>query len=230
MKTSLRQFRYYLEILSVPIFAWLVIHLSGHGLMLLKGGDHDEHGHEEAHDEHGHEAGIDLEFLLSTEFLAGVLALILFAWIWHRPFMKKLVPCSHDKCHHTSIWPHLLASVAFVFHFFPESQIRYELLHDFDWSSILNIVGAFGFVSHFFIDLILILMLSQFWKEAWQRWVSGLSMLAVWALAFWVGERGGFHVEGLGEPIILIVSAFLLAMFIHKPEQPTPDCSDCDKG
>lgn len=225
MTDQLRKFRYYLEIISVPIFAWLVIHLAGHGAMLLKEGkhEHEEHGH----DEHAHEVGLDLDFLLSTEVLAGLIALILFAWIWHRPAMKKLVPCSHDHCHHTAIWPHILASGAFVFHFFPESQIRYEILHDFDWSSVLNMVGAFGFLSHFAIDLILIFMLSQFWKKSWQRWTSGLLMLGVWALAFWVGERGGLHIEGIGEPIILIVSAFLLAMFVHKPEKPTLNCHDC---
>jgi len=226
MNQRLRKFRYYLEIISVPIFAWLVIHLAGHGMMLLKGG---EHGHEDhGHDEHAHEAGINLEFFLSTEVLAGVVALLLFAWIWHRPLMKKLVPCSHDHCHHATIWPHILASVAFVFHFFPESKIRYELLHDFDWASIANIVGAIGFFSHFAVDLILMFMLSQFWAKRWQRWTSGVLMFATWVLAFRVGEKGGLPIEGIGEPIVLLISAFLLAMFVHMPEKPKLDCASCE--
>ena len=165
-------YRYYLEILAVPVFAFLVIHLSGHGLMLLadlehdhgshgahneevypdehhedeEGHDghgdeeehqdehegeqhHDEDEHEESHTEevagghesHGHGEGLSIEYLLSTEVLGGILALILFVWLWHLPGLKKLVPCSHDHCHHKTIWPHVAATVAFAFHWFPEA-------------------------------------------------------------------------------------------------------------
>lgn len=277
---NLTHFRYYLEIISVPVFAFLVIHLAGHGLMLIKDPDHHHgsHGHEvhenhegeteEAHaedegeethsdendqhededheeeadhdeagmvhadddyDEHNdeHQSPLSLEFLLSTEILGGILALILFIWVWHSPLMKRLVPCSHDHCHHKTIWPHLLATGAFVFHFFPESAVRYELLKDIDWQDLWNIAGVIGFASHFLVDLIIMVLLAIFWPQIWMRILSFVTIFFFWVLAFYIGEQGGFHLPGISEAIMLIASAFLLAMFVHKPHKPKPVCKNC---
>ena len=270
---NLPLYRYYLEILAVPVFAFLVIHLSGHALMLVADPEHDhgshanhaeeihedEHGddqhdddHEEkeheieedhhdeedehneyqeaaagGHDDHGHGEGLSLTYLLSTEVLGGVLALILFAWLWHLPALKKLVPCSHDHCHHKTVWPHVAATVAFAFHWFPEAQVRYELLHDFSSVNWLDIVAVIGFASHFIVDAIILVLLVSFWPQMWQKLGLGFVLAAVWAASFWVGHNGGLHIEGAAEPLVLLVSAFLLAMFVHKPHKPEPACTSC---
>lgn len=224
----LASLRYYLELISVPVFAWLVIHLSGHGLMLLK---EAEHGHEEA----GHEAAetgehafsLNLDFILSAEVLAGVLALVFFVWLWHRKPLKRFVPCSHDHCHHKSIWPHLLASVAFVFHWFPESTLRFELLNEFSAQSFANIVTALGFLSHFLVDIVVLVLLVTYWPHRWQKSLAFGIMLWFWVLSFWVGEKGGLNLTGAPEPMVMLISAFLLAMFVHKPHKPKPDCKTC---
>lgn len=277
---NLPQLRYYLEIISVPVFAWLIIHLSGHGLMLLKDhdhnhsthnehhvekqheektlkseaheADHDEHeqdkheaetlisqedsDHEDEHestiaptdehDDHGH-GELSLDYLLSTEVLGGLLALLFFTWLWHQKPLKTLVPCSHDHCHHKTVWPHVAATIAFVFHWFPESAVRHELLHDFDWHSLANLAGAIGFASHFLVDFIVMILLITFWPQWWQRLALGAVMVVAWGGSFWLGENGGLGLEGVAEPIVLLVSAFLLAMFVHKPHKPEPVCKTC---
>ena len=245
---KLTTLRYYLEIISVPVFAFLIIHLGGHGLMLLKDPDHhhgshenqlshegesaEEHAlheeesvntHHDAHDDHG--SLIDL--ILSAETLGGILLLLLFIWIWHRPMMKPLVPCAHDHCNHKTIWPHLFASFAFVFHFFPESSIRYELMKNFDFHHLLSLAEAIGFLSHFAVDVIIMVLLGLFWVEVWQRVLFYVIVISLWALSFYVGAQGGLHLEGLAQPLVLILSAFLLTMFIHKPHKPKPVCNSC---
>jgi|GEM_PF-1293852 len=277
---NLPLYRYYLEMLAVPVFAFLVIHLAGHALMLVADPEHDHgsHGshqeevHEEGehhdeddenhkeehddhleaehedeqhedeshedheghaegaangHDDHGHGEGLSLEYFLSTEVLGGLLALILFAWLWHLPVLKKLVPCSHDHCHHKTVWPHVLATVAFAFHWFPEAQVRYELLSDFSQVNWLDIVAVIGFASHFLVDAIILILLVSFWPQLWQRLGLGILLAGVWATSFWVGHHGGFHLEGAAEPLVLLISAFLLTMFVHKPHKPEPACTSC---
>ena len=236
MLKFLPRFRYYLELISVPVFAFLVLHLGGHGLMLLKDSehdhsDHDDHGHgahegESGHAEHGF--SLDLDFLLSTETLGGLLLLMAFVWCWHRPQLKKLVPCSHDHCHHKTAWPHLLASAAFVFHFFPESTIRHDIIQDLSLDSAISLAGAIGFLSHFFVDIIIMVLLSLFWEKSWQKLLSLGTIIAFWIWSFVIGASGGFHIEGMSEAVILILSAFLLAMFIHYPHKPVIEkCSTC---
>ena len=269
----LSQLRFYLELISVPVFAWLVIHMSGHGLMLLKDphhshdhhaettyevhadenhteershedesheeehhGDehkntHDDHAKESytGHDAHDHGAFIGLNYWLSAEVLGGILALVFFVWLWHTQYLKPFVPCSHDRCTHKAIWPHLFATVAFVFHWFPESKLRHDLLAEFNAHRAEDIITALGFASHFLVDVIVLILLSSFWPKLWQKLFSGGLLLVFWALSVWVGKKGGLALSGISEPVILIFSAFLLAMFVHRPHRPEPECATCEK-
>lgn len=209
---NLPQIRYYLEIISVPVFAWLVVHLSGEALSMLPQIDAHPVGYDH------HELGWGE--LLSIEFLGGLMALALFILLWHQPFLKKLVPCSHDHCHHKTIWPHLAATVAFVFHWFPESAVRYEVLSNFSIQDVTQMAAALGFASHFLVDILLVYLLSTFWPKFWQRLTSIGVMVVAWLGSFWLGEQGGLPLEGAAEPMVLLVSAFLLAMFVHKPHKP----------
>jgi hypothetical protein len=182
------------------------------------------------HADHAHAAfsPLELDFWLSTEFLGGLLALIFFVWIWHRKPFKRFVPCSHDHCHHKTIWPHLLASVAFVFHWFPESRLRYDLLNSFSVHNFSDVLTALGFLSHFLVDIIVLVLLLTYWPKAWQKSLAFGIMLWFWVISFWVGEQGGLYLTGLSEPLILLFSAFLLAMFVHQPHKPAPECKTCD--
>ncbi|NCP67323.1 hypothetical protein GW756_04445 [bacterium] len=243
---KLPYFRYYLELISVPVFAWLVIHLSGHGLMLLKDSEHEHESHTateihqteagiteaEDHDDHSDEhlelELLDLDFWLSGEVLGGLLVLLLFVWVWHRRPLKRFVPCSHDHCHHKNIWPHLLASAAFVFHWFPESRLRFDLLSNFSAHNFESIVTAMGFLSHFMVDIMVMILLINYWPKRWQKSLALGLMLWFWVLSFWIGERGGLYLTGLSEPLVLLISAFLLAMFVHMPHKPKPVCKTCD--
>jgi len=176
---KLPQLRYYLEIISVPVFAFLVVHLAGHGMMLLK----DSH-HSHEHETHN-ENLLNFDFLFSAEILGGILALLFFIWIWHLPVMKKFVPCSHDHCHHLHIWGHLAATGAFLFHFFPESVIRYEMLQDFNWHNLLNVIGGIGFFSHFLVDIIVMFLLASFWKKPWQKFLSFGFIVSIFCFLYW---------------------------------------------
>lgn len=210
--------RYYLEIISVPIFAWLVFHMVGHAV-LMGLVPHDP-----------------LDIVPSTGFekwygvienTGGVLGLIVFVWLWHRPMLKKLVPCSHDHCHHKTMWPHLLASGAFVLHWLGEAEIRNEILNNFSAQNLTDIAAAFGFASHFLVDIIVMVLLITFWSQPWQKMVATSAMLGAWGASFYLGAAGHLHLEGRAEPVVLLLSAFLLAMFVHKPHKPAPACKTC---
>jgi hypothetical protein len=195
--------------------------LGGHGLTSLIGTPeklNSEHAetHIQTIEFDWHEA---VEWLISLETLSGIWLLAIFVWVWHRPKLKKLVPCSHDHCQHLAIWPHIFASMAFVFHFFPEAGIRQQLIANFQWGDFVTIAGLVGFLAHFFVDIVVIILLSSFWPEWWQK-ISSFTLLAgLWLLSFWVGTS--FHWEELpvSEGVILLISAFLLAMFVHKPHK-----------
>ena len=202
--------RYYLEIISVPIFGLLVLHLSKNGLEIL-----------------WNPYFTDANEAFFITYGGGLLALVFFIWVWHRPTMKILVPCSHDHCHHRTAWPHLLASSAFLLHLFPESDVRYEILENFTTDSLLSLASALGFASHFLVDVIVIVLLTSFWKKHWQKLLSLLIMIGIWVYSFWVGQQGGLALTGVSEPILLLVSAFLLTMFVHRPHKPKPVCKTC---
>ena len=211
---KLANLRYYFEIISIPIFAYFVIHLVGHGFLSLQ----------DVHHTHAHHG--DHATFFSPDFFAGVAGLVVFTAIWNLKFMKKFVPCSHDHCHHVQIVSHLLATTAFVFHFFPESVVRHKILANFDWHNIENIAGFIGFFSHFIIDIVLMIMLSSFWKKTWQKAISMIIIIAIWFFAFYIGKNGGLALTGVSKPIILIFSGFLLSMFIHKPHKPKVACNN----
>ena len=83
---KLANLRYYFEIISIPIFAYFVIHLVGHGFLSLQ----------DVHHTHAHHG--DHATFFSPDFFAGVAGLVVFTAIWNLKFMKKFVPCSHDHC------------------------------------------------------------------------------------------------------------------------------------
>ncbi len=199
-----------LEWISAPLFAFIAVHMAGHGTFLLLGDDHDHgHGAEEAAEGALH----FLEGVLSPEMLVGVLLLILFVWLWHRPALQKLVPCGHTNCQHTSFWPHILATVAFVVHFFPEADLRLEMMEE--TNTVLNIAGIIAFASHFIIDIIVGIMISLYWPKTHQKVISFVLLCGVWFLAFLTAHSGIelFHESG----ILTLLGAFFLSMFVHVP-------------
>ncbi|MCF7917530.1 hypothetical protein K9L27_00805 [Candidatus Gracilibacteria bacterium] len=228
MRTFLFQIRYYLELIALPAFIFLVIHLSGHGLVALTEKNHDHEHHEEIH------TGIDFDIhelaekILTVEILGGILLLIFFTWLWHRPNLKKWVPCNHDHCHHKPEIPHLLAIFALCLHFFPEAGIRYELLQKAFEGGILNILGLLGFGAHFLVDVIVAGLISSYWSTSWARWTSFGVIALVWLVALGVSESFMDTIPSSAEPILFLISAFLLSMFVHKPHKPIKECHHCD--
>ncbi len=247
MKNIFLQFRYYLEIIALPAFIFLVIHLAGHGMMaFVEEGHHHGHHEVEHHEEMHHEAGQEeevpheeehqelfdlhelIESFFTVEVLSGILLLLLFVWIWHRPAFKKWVPCQHEHCHHKLKIPHLLAIFALCLHFFPEAGVRHVLLEKvFATGSVENILGFVGFVAHFFVDVIIALVISLYWKTRCGFFLSFVGIAVVWILAFWVGGHVAENISHEAEGILFLVSAFLLAMFVHKPHKPVTECQDC---
>lgn len=222
MKQSFLRLRYYLEIISLPIFIVLIIHLGGHGLMsfLEEGHDHSLHS-EEAHEAEGHDAHFDIhelvESVLTVEILGGILLLIFFTWLWHLPALKKWVPCSHTCCKKETAISHSLAIFALCLHFFPEASIRHELLNHALDGKIENLLGAIGFISHFLVDIIIAVALSSYWKTKKGFWISLSSIIFVWILAFFSTKYVTNTIPESATAFISIISAFLLCMFIHKP-------------
>lgn len=216
---TLFKIRYYLEIIALPAFIYLVTHLSGHGLALLIEGHH-EHGHGgHAGEHHGF-----LETFFTPEILSGILALILFVWLWHRPSLKKWVPCGHDHCHGELPVSHVLATIALCLHFFPEASIRHELMHHAE--DTMSVLGLIGFGTHFLVDIIVAIALSSYWKTTYAFWLSLIAIAGVWVLAFFSADFLVAQIPETAEGILFIVSAFLLAMFVHKPHKPV-ECKEC---
>lgn len=233
MLNRLLHIRYYLEIVALPAFIFLVAHLSGHGIMLLLEGDHHHHGHHDHGHGHGHEGhGFDVHALVerffTVEILSGVLMLVVFTWLWHRPALRKWVPCAHDHCHAELPTSHLLAVIAFAAHFFPEASVRHELFHGMLAGDTLSVVGVIGFGAHFFVDVIIALVLSSYWKTTRGFVLSLGAIVAAWVLAFSIADTVASSLPTAAEGILFLVSAFLLAMFVHKPHRPVKDCEGCE--
>lgn len=207
MKKYLVRFRHYLELIALPAFAYLVVHMSGHGIALLAGEEHD-HAHEAGH-------GI-LESILTVEVLSGILLLLAFVWIWHRPFMRKFVPCAHDHCTHKHFWPHIFATSAFVLHFFPEAGVRSALFESFDVSTFMSVAGLIAFTAHFLVDVIIAIMLSSFWGKKGFA-VSMVLISVLWVSALLVGHEAEEFLPIFAEGAVFLMGGFLLSMFIHKP-------------
>jgi hypothetical protein len=229
MSQSLFKLRYYLEIIALPVFAWLVIHLSGHGLALFMEDGHD-HGHHN-HSEHGHgehhewfESMIDQFF--TTEFLSGIILLGLFVYLWHQPFLKKWVPCSHDHCHGKLKLSHTLAIGALCLHFFPEAVVRHKILAEALHGEIFSFVGMFGFAAHFLVDIIIAIVISGYFKKQSQFWLSLSVITFFWLIAFFSAESFFVSISSGSEGVLYLISGFLLAMFVHKPHKPVI-CKSC---
>lgn len=208
---SLPQLRFWLEILALPVFVLFVIHLAGHGMMLLF-----EHGHSHGH---GHETAGFLGFGLNEETGFGAFLALIFAWLWHRPFLRKWVPCRHDCCQHETQWPHILAIVALCLHFFPEAAVRHQLLSSVTLHDSVQIIGMVGFGAHFLIDVIVSLTLVSHWKQQFKRYLSFAAIAVVWIVAWELGPEMDHYISAETEGVISLTSAFLLAMFIHVPHR-----------
>lgn len=216
MSPYFAKIRYYLEIIALPAFIYLVVHLAGHGASLLLDADHS-HDHEHSA-EHGHHE--ILETLFSTEVLLGVILAAVFVWIWHRPMFRKWVPCTHDHCHGELPISHTIATIALCLHFFPEASIRQELFADVSDGNILSIAGIIGFGTHFFIDVIVAAVLSSYWKHTFQRILSFGGITICWIAAFFVAKHFTADIPHVASGMIALISSFLLAMFVHKPHKP----------
>jgi hypothetical protein len=218
MQNSLARVRYWLEMIALPAFVFLVIHLSGHAVMSFFG--EDEHLHEES-------TASFLEKIFNTEVGVGILFLILFVWIWHRPQFKKWVPCRHDHCHAEKQMPHLLAILAFCLHFFPEAGVRHALINQAMGGEISSIVGVVAFGAHFLLDILVMGMLAMYWETRNKQILSLLLMVGMWFGAFFFGENISFELAPSDQGGLFLFSAFLLAMFVHKPHRPKKQCGGC---
>lgn len=229
---SLFTFRNIFEIIALPFFALLVIHMAGHGAMLLFDHDHSheqhiEEGEEEHHDQEGYEDEHGfMEMFFSEEGLFGVLFLFMFVWLWNRPFLKKWVPCQHEHCHSETIWAHLSAIAAFCLHFFPEAGIRSQLLSDFALTDFLSIATIFGFLSHFLVDVIVMISLALYFSSLRDRIFGFVGMIILWIFAFFIGEHLFDFLPSSAESVLYLLSAFLLAMFVHFPHKEKA-CGSC---
>jgi len=207
----LPRFRFFLELLALPFFIFLVAHLAGHGSMLL------------FESEHTHGAS---ESFWSEETLFGILFLVIFTGIWHLRAFRKWVPCQHEHCHIESSRAHFFAILAFCLHFFPEAGVRHELFSEFSANDALSISAMIGFVSHFLVDVIVAILLVSYFASRTKTLLTFGGIVLAWILAFFVGARFSEVLPGSAESAIFLVSAFLLAMFIHLPHPPK-DCGKC---
>ncbi len=207
MKT-IYKIRYWLELIALPTFAFLVFHMTGHAIQDLV-----------------------LEKLNNetwknfAENLAGIGLLIIFVWLWHRPFLKKWVPCSHTHCageKDSSAIPHLIAILTLCLHFFPEAAVREVLLKNFAEKEAF--VGLIGFISHFFVDVIVAVLISSYWQKPFQQIISFLFMAGIWILAYYTGQDFLNLIPEHWQGLLFLIGGFFLAMFVHMPHQPVSAC------
>lgn len=127
----LSKIRYYFEIIFLPAFIILALHLDSVGVLKIMGGEHS-HGYADQLNfspipslvqkyGHSHES-IGAETMLSFENIIAVVLLIFFVWIWHTSHLKKWVPCSHTHCHKEQKSAHIIATIALCAHFFQKQN------------------------------------------------------------------------------------------------------------
>jgi hypothetical protein len=214
----MHKLRTLLEWFSMPLFALLIIHMSGHGFFLLTQPTHDhQHGHDLEHipeSDTSHTMFKELtETLFTQEVFIGILCFLLFVLVWHQKPMRKLVPCRHTHCSHTAAWPHLFAMFAFVIHFFPEAHLRAQMLQN--PAELLSLAGLIAFGLHFLVDIIVGTTLSLYWPQKIHKIFSSIFLLSAWGGAFVVGQ---LPLDlPIAEGLILFIGAFFMAMFVHWP-------------
>ncbi len=216
---KLQYVRYILEMIAFPFFAFLVFHFAAHGTKSLVTALNGQN------------------FLENFEWFPmamGIILLGLFFWAWQQPALKRLTPCAHEHCHPGTKYLHVFAIVAFCMHFFPEAILRHELIQNlFAENSSDKIIGfsaLLGFATHFIIDVITAISLSSYWKENYQKILSILIIVGIWLAAFFL-QTNIFHLfPAQFEGIILLLGAFVLAMFVHFPHKPITKCSSCAHG
>lgn len=228
---SIRTLRFWLEIIAIPFFIFLVIHLSGHGMMTFFEGHHEHASNTEIQidDDHGesiHNPDNFSEFF-TEETVFGILLLLIFVWIWHRPALKKWVPCAHEHCHESS-WTHIAAIIAFCIHFFPEAEVRYSLLQNFDIHSLVSFSTLIGFGLHFSVDILVTLLLISYFPNVTKKIIALLVIIAIWIVALYTQNNILDLLPEAFEGIFYLVSGFLLAMFIHLPHKPKKHCHSCE--
>jgi len=201
--SSISTVRYWLEFFALPFFLVLIIHLSSHGFSGL----------------------FNTELSPIITLFIGIFCAIIFISLWHIPYLKKLVPCSHQHCHHTTSFIHIAAIVALCIHFFPESVIRKEMIETLDWGTFISLVGILGFSAHFLVDIIVSILLSLSFHSLFAKITSFLCITSVWFCAYFSPEIITNFLPETSEGIIFIIGAFLLSMFVHIPEKPKK-CTD----
>jgi len=226
----LSKIRYYFEIICLPAFIILALHLASDGVLKLAGGEHHHQGYANysfsspmgsllnttGYGSHHGNKSISLETLLSFENIIAVALLLFFVWIWHTSLLKKWVPCSHTHCHKEQRSSHIVASIALCFHFFPEAEMRQALLLEQN-INVINIISSIAFISHFIVDIVVAIFLSLYWQKRWQFWLSLAVISSIWiATTIFAASHDG---EYFSNVYMLLVSSFLLAMFIHKPHK-----------
>jgi len=210
----LKKTRYFIEFISLPAFILLSTHLTSSALHKLM--DIGKHNHLRI-TEHGH--------IFTIESAISVLVVAFFAWIWHQPKLKKFVPCNHEHCHGEQSVSHILAIIALCLHFFPEATVRQHMISNMN-NSLMEIIVAIGFSAHFMVDVLVAILISSFWQKKWQYVVSLITIVSVWIIAFLLAHKSLEYQYIFTNPLILLLSSFLLAMFIHKPHKTDTSCCD----
>ncbi len=207
----LRYTRYILEMIAFPFFLFLVFHFGAHGTgSFMKSFESTK---------------TILENFPAIKMIFGIFFLGLFTWIWHRPNFKRWIPCSHEQCKEGTQYLHALATLAFCLHFFPEAVIRHELFNSPD--VMISTAAYIGFFAHFIIDVVTGIMLSTYWKETYQKILSIIFIIGTWLTAFFLRTNIFDFFPHQLEGIVLILGAFLLAMFVHLPHKPVVKCGGC---
>ena len=209
----LQYIRYILEIIAFPFFCYLVFHFGAHGSEELLNSFPESQKF--------------LENFPAFNILLGVFFLGIFTWIWRQPKMKRWTPCAHEHCHEGTKYLHFFAITAFCLHFFPEAVIRHELINSTD--TIISLSAYIGFLTHFVIDVVTGIMLSAYWEKTYQKVISFGGMASIWLTAFFIQTDVFEFFPPQAEGIILIIGAFLLAMFVHLPHKPVVHCTGCKK-
>jgi hypothetical protein len=187
--------------------------MAGHGIMTFFEGHH-EHEIEES--------------FFSIETALGIGIAVIFIAIWQLPMMRKWVPCTHEHCHTEAKISHLAAIGALCFHFFPEAEVRSQLLSSFSWDNFLSIAGIIGFGAHFLVDVIVAIILSLYFQTPAKQLISFICISAVWFLALFSGDHLFHAIPESAEGLAFLFSAFVMAMFIHMPHKVV-HCGTCEK-
>ncbi len=210
---STKTTRYYLEIITVIAFSYIVIHMSGHGVMMLS----EDHSHHISHNHEHHEQISFIGTIFETSIGIGISAL--FVWLWQGTKLKSIIPCREDNTLIRNKKSHIIAIIALCLHFIPESGVRHEVFDTYNQNEWMHILILIGFLAHIGIDIIIALHLSSYWGKKHERMLSFVGICIAWVLSIAFYEYVDISVSQIHEGVLLLFGGFILSMFIHMPHR-----------